>query len=324
MDNSLVTSIPSENESPVTSRGGYDLGAVSLGKLERLAKSGLDFRPFAEGVEFDREPAIGSSDSLDLVATFSGSQLTTITQSVVASSEIEGEHFHRDYVSQFVTGLADDFPVTDGNGDLHRSFKDQVETYFWLLEGSAETPLSVELIQEIHRRMFQNHPEMRSQAGQLKQNPVQIRYVDSSKVERIVQTIPVTKTESFLEAACDLFNRNYLLSRENAHYSTLVAAAEFHCDFLAIHPFSDGIGRVARLLSVYLLHRAGYKFTYLYPFDQVILDRRHDYYRSLFRAQQNWHSEQEDLSGWVKFYISAVYEQFERALRRVRDANDAA
>jgi len=98
----------------------------------------------------------------------------------------------------------------------------------------------------------------------------------------------------------------------------LLAAAEFLCDFLAIHPFQDGNGRTARLLSTFLLERGGYHFTSVYPFDQVVLDTRAEYYEALNMSQRFWHTPQEDLSSWIKYFVGAVFEQWERAHRRIR------
>jgi Fic family protein len=320
----LRSSIPSENPVPVIDRGGYEFAAATLGRLERLARADFDFRLYKRGSDFDQNAKLLSIDEPNLSRHFTEDQLRTIAQSVFASSEIEGEHYLASSLDIHVAALTE--PTKEVGSELGQrqaSFADQVETYLWLLESSPEAPLTVELVLSVHERMFRNHPRIGSQAGKLKKEPVDIKYKDSSGTERIIHMIPPELTENYLESACDLFNRNCLLSKSQSEYSILVAAAEFHCDYLAIHPFSDGNGRTARLLSAYLLHRAGYRFTYLYPFDQVILDRRRDYYRALYVAQKNWHTKDEDLTPWVKFYISAVFEQFERALRRVRDANEA-
>lgn len=318
--------IPQGNLSPLKERGRYELGATSLGRLERLAKADVYFNIYDKvREEFGQEPKKVGFNDPDLFQKFTEDQLRTIAQSVIASSEIEGEHYKAEALDIYVSALTKETGRLEAElADRHATFKDQIETYLWLLESGSDTPLSVELIQSIHQKMFRNHPKISHHAGELKRAEVEIKYKDASGITRIIKTIPQELTEEYLEVACDLFNRNYLASKNHAQYSTLVAAAEFHCDYLAIHPFSDGNGRTARLISAYLLHRAGYKFTYLYPFDQIVLDRRRDYYRALYQAQQGWHTEEEDFTPWVRFYISAVFEQFERAIRRVRDANETS
>lgn len=95
--------------------------------------------------------------------------------------------------------------------------------------------------------------------------------------------------------------------------SLFLVAAEFACDFLAI----------PRLLSAYLLERGGYHFTRLYPLDQVVIDSRADYYRALSSSQRNWHTNREDLTPWINFFVGAVFEQWERGRRRLETQGDS-
>jgi Fic family protein len=92
-------------------------------------------------------------------------------------------------------------------------------------------------------------------------------------------------------------------------------------DFLAIHPFHDGNGRAARLLSTYLLERSGYHVARFYPLDSVILENRDAYYEALFRAQQRWYQPDEDLTPWIELYTDMVFQQYLRAFQRVKDAH---
>jgi Fic family protein len=95
--------------------------------------------------------------------------------------------------------------------------------------------------------------------------------------------------------------------------------AEFILDFLAIHPFEDGNGRAARLLSTYLLERSGYNFTRFYPLDQVIMDSRNAYFEALFEAQSKWYQKDENMTPWIVFYVDAIFKQWERSLAEIRD-----
>jgi Fic family protein len=94
-------------------------------------------------------------------------------------------------------------------------------------------------------------------------------------------------------------------------------------DFLAIHPFSDGNGRTARLLSTYLLERAGYHFARFYSLDTIILERQQAYYKALFDSQREWYKESEDLTPWVEFYLNAIFTQWLRAHEAIRLNSDS-
>src|SRR6185437_6650499 len=84
----------------------------------------------------------------------------------------------------------------------------------------------------------------------------------------------------------------------------------FACDFLAIHPFRDGNGRMARFLSSYLLERGGYHFSSVYPLDRVVLDSRGAYYEALNASQRHWHTKDEDLSSWIEYFVGVVFGQW--------------
>jgi Fic family protein len=67
------------------------------------------------------------------------------------------------------------------------------------------------------------------------------------------------------------------------------------------------------------LERSGYYFARFYPLDQVILETRSDFYRALYKAQQRWYLEGEDLTPWIEYYTNAVFVQGTRARQRVRE-----
>ena len=150
-------------------------------------------------------------------------------------------------------------------------------------------------------------------AGRIKAKRVEIRGGGYS-----IKTLPPEKTEQFLRRLCERADAAY--ASDSA--SRFLTTAEFILDFLAIHPFDDGNGRAARLLSTYLLERCGYHFARFYPLDTIILETRPEYYRALFDAQRHWYEPDEDLTPWLDYYTNAVYHQYLRALQRVKDEHE--
>lgn len=291
---------------PIRSDPRFQLSLRTLGHLERLAKARFIL---AEKVPELRPETLDPSDA---------DTVRSIVLSVFASSEIEGEGISADYLEPFVAGYTE--PGEHVNEELrqrlhaHRAIKD---TYFWVLTERRDPILTYDFVLEIHRRMFQStKPQM---AGQIKDCEVKIRWHGRDGVEVNVPTVPAIQAEKFLRALCDRTSYMFKLAHENADASMLLAAAEFACDFLAIHPFRDGNGRMARLLSTYLLEIGGYHFAKIYPLDEVVLDTRAEYYEALNTSQRYWHTEKEDLSRWMTYFVEAVFEQWERAFRRVKN-----
>lgn len=203
---------------------------------------------------------------------------------------------------------------------VHRDIKD---TYFWVLNQQSEPVLTYDFLLEVHRRMFQSAKP--KSAGQIKDGDVLVRSHRHDGVVVEALTVPAAQAEQFLRALCERTSQLFQLAQENADALMLLAAAEFACDFLAIHPFQDGNGRTARLLVTYLLERGGYHFAKICPFDVVVSDTREEYYEALNTSQRYWHTAKEDLSPWMEYFVEAVLKQCECALRVSRaDTSKAA
>ncbi|HSK71758.1 MAG TPA: Fic family protein [Pyrinomonadaceae bacterium] len=295
-----VNVINPENSTPLKhDQLRYSLIPKVLGKMERLAKARFEIRKLIADDKI-------SQDSSEITET--------IAQSVNASSEIEGEQVSVEELELAVAAVTTPTGRFE-NSELttrQESIASIIKAYFWALSRSSESFLSYEFILEIHRRMFQNTKG--DVAGVIKTEEVNIEGGGYK-----INTLPKAKAEEFLRRLCERTNRQLELAKLHSEYSTLLATAEFIVDFLAIHPFADGNGRTARLLSTYLLERSGYHFARFYPLDTIILETRRDYYIALFNAQRNWYGKEEDLTPWISYYIDIVFVQWLRAYQRVRD-----
>jgi Fic family protein len=238
--------------------------------------------------------------------------------SVVASSEIEGEGVAADDVDAFVAALTS--PSGHMDSELYQrtqAHQDILDTYFWALNSAPDPVLSYDFVLETHRRMFGKSE--RTRPGKIKDREVHIQWRRPDGQFVKVPTVSADRAEDFLRSLCERTSNMFRLAQESAEAPMLLAAAEFACDFLAIHPFIDGNGRTARLLSTYLIERGVYHFYRVYQLDQVVLDSRREYYEALNESQRFWHTQKEDLTPWVEYYVGVVFEQWERAFRRIRD-----
>jgi Fic family protein len=94
-----------------------------------------------------------------------------------------------------------------------------------------------------------------------------------------------------------------------AHFS----AAVLHLRFAEIHPFRDGNGRMARLLTTWQLYRSGFDTLHVFALDEVLLENRALYIKALQRVQV----EGADLGAWIEFMAEAVLETLERVEKRL-------
>ena len=284
---------------PARTEARYELSPYTVAKLEKLAGAKFEIGRFTSD-------DVIRPDNLDSAA------LRNIAQSVNASSEIEGEEVPADQL---------DLALAAATKPTARRIDEELEqrmlavasiirALLWTLVEPPREFITFDFVLEVHRRMFESTAS--DIAGRITTKRVAIEGAGYA-----VKTLPPEKSELFLRGLCERVNRD-LTDSDRSRFLTI---AEFVLDFLAIHPFHDGNGRAARLLSTYLLERSGYHFARFYPLDNVILENRDAYYEALFRAQQRWYQPDEDLTPWIDFYTDMVFTQYVRAFQRVKDAH---
>ena len=86
----------------------------------------------------------------------------------------------------------------------------------------------------------------------------------------------------------------------------LLLIPSYVLDFLCIHPFLDGNGRMARLLTLLLMYRAGYEVGRYISLEKVIENHREGYYESLYSSSQGWHEGTHSLLSWWSYFLGVV------------------
>jgi Fic family protein len=98
----------------------------------------------------------------------------------------------------------------------------------------------------------------------------------------------------------------------------LLVIATFIYEFLSIHPFQDGNGRLSRLLTTLLLLQHGYGFVQYVSFENLIEERKKDYYLALMDGQKNRYQEEESIEKWVVFFLSGLETLLQRLENKQR------
>ncbi len=93
----------------------------------------------------------------------------------------------------------------------------------------------------------------------------------------------------------------------------LILIANFIFEFLAIHPFRDGNGRLSRALTTLLLLKFGYTYVPYVSLDEIIEEKKIDYYLALRKTQSKHKTKKEDITPWLNFLLDALIEQMKRA-----------
>jgi Fic family protein len=85
-----------------------------------------------------------------------------------------------------------------------------------------------------------------------------------------------------------------------------VLIAAYVLDFLCVHPFHDGNGRMARLLTLLLLYHCGYEVGRYISLERVVEQSKESYYETLLKSSQGWHEGRHDLLPWTEYFIGVV------------------
>lgn len=142
-----------------------------------------------------------------------------------------------------------------------------------------------------------------SMAGRTKsvQNYISATYPDGHS-ETLFTPLAPYETPEALDKICEEYNRVI----GNAEIDPLIIIPVFIHDFLCIHPFNDGNGRMSRLLTTLLLHRNGFYVGKYISLEAKIEKNKDFYYASLRQAQTGWYENDEDKLPFIKYILGTI------------------
>lgn len=170
-------------------------------------------------------------------------------------------------------------------------------------------PITPNYILQLHKIMYShmNNP----MAGRTKsvQNYISATYPDGH-TEILFTPLAPYETPEALDKICEEYNRVI----GNFEAEPLITVPVFIHDFLCIHPFNDGNGRMSRLLTTLLLYRNGFYVGKYISLEAKIAQNKDLYYDALNRSQSGWHEGTEDVLPFIKYILGtilAAYKEFE-------------
>jgi len=174
---------------------------------------------------------------------------------------------------------------------------------------ACEIPFKPSVVKQLHRDLYQftSVPAGRWKLGE---NAITEQLPDGTERIRF-QTVPAAATA----AAMEELHERFLTAREAGQHHPLLLVGAYVFDFLAIHPFRDGNGRMARLLTLLLLYQSGYDVGRFISLERLVSETRETYYESLQAAGHGWHEDEHDIWPWLEYLLGvllAAYGEFER------------
>jgi len=236
-----------------------------------------------------------------------------LIESAVSSNRIEGVEIDQKRIGTVIFGKA---PLRDRSEEELRGYRDALKL---IHERGVKLPVPVETIVRLHRL---SRGEIWD-AGKFKdKNGDIIEKQPDGRVRVRFKTVPAAKTPATVQ---ELVNRWKESQRERAVHP-LLALAAFNLDFLCIHPFRDGNGRVSRLLLLLQCHHLGYEVGRYVSLERLIEENKERYYETLEQSSHQWHEGRHDPWPYINFVLytlKTAYKEFEARVGRMASPRGA-
>lgn len=222
-------------------------------------------------------------------------------QSTEASNKIEGIYTSGERLKKIV--LDKTTPRTRNEQEI-AGYRDVLAT---IHESYEYIPLRPSMILQLHRDLYKFSGM--SIGGSYKNADNVIAETDAQG-NRFIRFQPVSawETAEAMEMACQAYDQAV-----QSGANPLLIIPMFILDFLCIHPFNDGNGRMARLLTLLLLYRSGYIVGKYISLEKVIEQSKETYYETLQQSSFGWHENENDYAPFVRYLLGtivAVYRDF--------------
>ena len=224
-------------------------------------------------------------------------------QSTEASNAIEGIVTTNTRIKQLV-----EQKTTPKNRD-EQEIAGYSEVLSLIHESFDAIPLTQNYILQLHKILYSHMSNPAAGKTKMVQNYISAKYPDGH-TEILFTPLAPYETPKALDRLCEEYNRVI----GNMEVEPLIAIPVFIHDFLCIHPFNDGNGRMSRLLTTLLLYRSGFYVGKYISLEAKIADHKDLYYDALYASQSGWHEGNDDPVPFIKYLLGTIisaYRDFE-------------
>ena len=178
-------------------------------------------------------------------------------------------------------------------------------------------PVTANYLLQLHKILYSHSGK--SIGGKFKNVQNYISGIDANGKEYTIFTpLAPYETPPAIDEICEQFNR----AIAEGDVDPLILIPIFIHDFLCIHPFNDGNGRMSRLLTTLLLYRCGYSVGKYISLEAKIAKNKNLYYTSLSDAQIGWHEGNDDPNAFIKYLLGTIisaYRDFEDRMELIAE-----
>ena len=184
-------------------------------------------------------------------------------------------------------------------------------------ESNEYIPIRPSYILQLHRDLLKGAGF--SYCGHFKnvQNYINEAKPDGTVITRFTPVAPYDTPEA-VDNLCNAYEQ----AIANEKIDSLILIPVFICDFLCIHPFNDGNGRMSRLLTLLLLYKCGYSVGKYISIEKQIEKTKEHYYDALAESDAGWHEEENDPTPFIRYMLQVIlacYIEFEERVGLMKD-----
>lgn len=225
------------------------------------------------------------------------SQLVDIAkiQSIEASNKIEGIYTSDERLKALVKDSTR--PRTRNEREI-AGYRDVLNT---IHENHDYIPPKPSIILQLHRDLYKFEGMDIGGRYKTSDNIIEEQDAEGNKFVRF-RPMPAWETPEAIEKICQSYDE--ALNSENI--DALIIIPMFVLDFLCVHPFNDGNGRISRLLTLLLLYRSGYIVGKYISIEKLIEQTKEIYYESLQLSSAGWHENKNDYEPFVKYMLGVI------------------
>jgi len=240
---------------------------------------------------------------------------SVLVTSTGASTRIEGARLSDEDVEKMMRGI-DIQKFTDRD-------KQEARGYFELLENVFDSWKSLKFsentIKHFHKELLKYVKKDELHRGDYKKEENKVYMIDAAgkSVGILFDTTPAYLTPKEMQELIE-WTQQVLTEKK---YHPLLVIGNFLVEFLQIHPFQDGNGRLSRILTNLLLLKEGYLYMPYISHEKLIEDNKPEYYLALRRSQKTFKTKHENIISWLDFFLTILLKQSQMAVELLSKEN---
>lgn len=181
-------------------------------------------------------------------------------------------------------------------------------------------PVSENIVLQFHKQLY-GFTSAQGGYWKITDNEITEKRANGKTYTRF-KTVSAFRTSDYMKNLHDKYNEKL----KEGEIDSLVLIPAYVLDFLCIHPFLDGNGRMSRLLTLLLLYQTGIEVGKFISLEKIIENSKESYYDALYKSSQKWHAGKHNIIPWIEYFygiVLAAYKEFETRVGNLTSSRGA-